>query len=268
MQLRNRFTVDVPLAQAWPVLRDLEQVAPHVPGAELESVNGDELRGTLRVKVGSVAAKYEGNVTLGERDDDAHTLLIKGIGRDAGGRGNGVASLSVSASDEGSATAVDLTLELTLTGKFSRLAAEVMSGAADELLEEFTASLAGALPEPASTPAPEPAHAPEPEPEPAPEPAPAPAPTSSPLPPPAPVLVPKPEIVAESQPEPEPVPALVPAPTADGEAPASTSPSWARDLSTPTPAAPRATNQLAALLAALGVAGLFLAWLARRRRRS
>jgi uncharacterized protein len=41
MELEHSFTVPVPVDQAWEVLLDVEQVAPCMPGATLDSVDGD-----------------------------------------------------------------------------------------------------------------------------------------------------------------------------------------------------------------------------------
>jgi carbon monoxide dehydrogenase subunit G len=41
MDLEHSFTVPVPADQAWEVLLDVERVAPCMPGATLDSVDGD-----------------------------------------------------------------------------------------------------------------------------------------------------------------------------------------------------------------------------------
>ena len=52
MELEHEFTVPVPVDQAWPVLLDVERIAPCLPGATLDSVDGDEFTGRLKVKSG------------------------------------------------------------------------------------------------------------------------------------------------------------------------------------------------------------------------
>jgi carbon monoxide dehydrogenase subunit G len=44
MELEHSFTVPVPVDQAWDVLLDVERVAPCMPGATLDSVDGDEIK--------------------------------------------------------------------------------------------------------------------------------------------------------------------------------------------------------------------------------
>ena len=42
MELEHSFSVPVPVERAWDVLLDVERVAPCMPGATLDSVDGDD----------------------------------------------------------------------------------------------------------------------------------------------------------------------------------------------------------------------------------
>ena len=70
MKLENTFTVPVPVAEAWRTLLDVEQIAPCLPGATVESVQGDEVIGRVKVKLGPIALTYRGMVTFVERDEE------------------------------------------------------------------------------------------------------------------------------------------------------------------------------------------------------
>ena len=54
MQLENSFTVPVPVDEAWRVLLDIERIAPCMPGAALDSVDGDDFTGRVKVKLGPI----------------------------------------------------------------------------------------------------------------------------------------------------------------------------------------------------------------------
>src|SRR5271170_973539 len=73
MELQHEFRVSVPVEQAWAVLTDLERVAPCMPGAQLQEVEGDEYRGIVRVKVGPITTQYKGVARFLERDEEHHT---------------------------------------------------------------------------------------------------------------------------------------------------------------------------------------------------
>ena len=52
MELTNEFRVDRPVDETWNVLTDVERIAPALPGAQLQEIEGDEYRGIVKVKVG------------------------------------------------------------------------------------------------------------------------------------------------------------------------------------------------------------------------
>jgi carbon monoxide dehydrogenase subunit G len=54
MELDNSFTVPVPPETAWDVLLDVERIAPCMPGATVDSFDGDVVTGGVKVKVGPV----------------------------------------------------------------------------------------------------------------------------------------------------------------------------------------------------------------------
>ena len=65
MQLEHSFTVPVGVEQAWEVLLDIERIAPCMPGAAIDTVDGDDFTGTVKVKLGPIAlALVKRNVAL------------------------------------------------------------------------------------------------------------------------------------------------------------------------------------------------------------
>jgi carbon monoxide dehydrogenase subunit G len=94
MELKNEFHVSVPIDVAWAVLTDLERVAPCMPGAELQEVEGDEYRGIVKVKVGPITAQYKGSARFVEKDDDQHRAVLLAEGRDTRGQGNASATVT------------------------------------------------------------------------------------------------------------------------------------------------------------------------------
>ncbi len=68
MQLEHAFTVPVGIEQAWDVLLDIERVAPCMPGAAIESVEGDDFTGSVKVKLGPVGLTYKGKASFTEKD--------------------------------------------------------------------------------------------------------------------------------------------------------------------------------------------------------
>ena len=69
MELTNEFRVERSVDETWAVLTDVERIAPALPGAQLQEIEGDEYRGIVKVKVGPITAQYKGKATFVEKDD-------------------------------------------------------------------------------------------------------------------------------------------------------------------------------------------------------
>ncbi|HVF74145.1 MAG TPA: SRPBCC family protein [Acidimicrobiales bacterium] len=141
MELTNEFRVGVPVDQAWAVLTDVERIAPCLPGAELQEVEGDEYRGVVKVKVGPITAQYKGKATFVERDDAAHRAVLRAEGRDTRGAGNANATITATLVDEGDATLVQVVTDLTVTGKVAQFGRGVLADVSAKLLDQFVESL-------------------------------------------------------------------------------------------------------------------------------
>src|ERR1700678_3044335 len=126
MDLKNEIRVSVPIDVAWAVLTDLERVAPCMPGAELQEVEGDEYRGAVKVKVGPISAQYKGSVRFVEKDDSEHRAVLLAGGRDTRGPGRAAATFTAVATSDDSRTNVSLVTELTITGKVAQFGRSVM----------------------------------------------------------------------------------------------------------------------------------------------
>ena len=94
MELNNDFEVNAPVEKAWAVLTDVEKIAPCLPGAQLQEVEGDEYRGIVKVKVGPITAQYKGAATFVEKYDTNHRAVLKADGRDTRGAGNASALIT------------------------------------------------------------------------------------------------------------------------------------------------------------------------------
>jgi carbon monoxide dehydrogenase subunit G len=156
VELQHSFSVPVGVDQAWAVLVDIEQVAPCMPGAALDTVDGDEFTGSVKVRLGPIGLTYKGKARFVEKDEVAHRAVIDAQGKDA--RGNGTASATVTATlhpqDDG--TLVEVNTDLAITGKPAQFGRGVMADVGNKLIGQFADCLAGKLAnadEPAAGPA-------------------------------------------------------------------------------------------------------------------
>ena len=165
MELTNEFTVAVPPSDAWAVLTDVERIAPCMPGAELQEVQGDEYRGIVKVKVGPITAQYKGKAVFVERDESGGKVVLRAEGRDTRGQGNANATITATLVPDGSGTKVTVSTDLAVTGKVAQFGRGVMADVSAKLLGQFVDCLennvlgAPATGEAAAAPAPAPAPA-------------------------------------------------------------------------------------------------------------
>jgi uncharacterized protein len=137
MELTNEFHVSVPIDVAWAVLTDLERVAPCMPGAELQEVEGDEYRGIVKVKVGPISAQYKGTARFIEKDDAHHQAVLLAEGRDTRGQGNASATVTARAVSDNDGTTVSIVTDLSITGKVAQFGRSVMGDVSAKMLGEF-----------------------------------------------------------------------------------------------------------------------------------
>jgi carbon monoxide dehydrogenase subunit G len=143
IELDNSFTVPVPPEQAWDVLLDVERIAPCMPGASVTSVEGDEIAGQVKVKLGPLSLSYKGTAKFTEKDPASHTLAIEATGKET--RGAGTASATVHASlkpaDAEGQTTVSIHTSLNVTGRPAQFGRSLLPEVSGRLIDQFAANL-------------------------------------------------------------------------------------------------------------------------------
>jgi carbon monoxide dehydrogenase subunit G len=142
MELNHEFTVHRPIEETWRVLTDVERIAPCLPGAQLQEVEGDVFRGVVKVKVGPIQAQFKGQASFVEQDDQRHHAVLKAEGRDTGGKGN--ASALITAHLEAvspTVTTCTVLTDLSITGKVAQFGRGALADVSDKLLAQFSNNL-------------------------------------------------------------------------------------------------------------------------------
>jgi carbon monoxide dehydrogenase subunit G len=130
MLIENQFTVAVPA----------ERVAPCMPGAELTDVVDDRnWKGTVHAKFGPVSMSFAGTVTMQERDDVAHRLVLKAKGMEQKGKGAADASVTswLEPADESGRTTVKMQADITLTGAAAQMSRGLLPEISKKLTQQF-----------------------------------------------------------------------------------------------------------------------------------
>jgi carbon monoxide dehydrogenase subunit G len=143
IELDNEFTVPVPPEQAWDVLLDVERIAPCMPGASVTSVDGEEVAGQVKVKLGPLSLSYKGTAKFTEKDEETRTIAIEASGKET--RGAGTASANVQASlkpaDAAGSTLVSIHTSLNVTGRPAQFGRSLLPEVSGKLIAQFATNL-------------------------------------------------------------------------------------------------------------------------------
>jgi uncharacterized protein len=145
MKIDNEFTVSVPIAQAWEVLSDMNQVVPLMPGAQLVGQEGDDFLGKVKVKVGPVTSEFSGKAHFVERDEAQHRAVVDGRGKDTRGSGNAAAVVVLQLHEAGEHTRVSVETDLKIVGKLAQFGSSMLQQVSEKLLGQFVDALEAKL---------------------------------------------------------------------------------------------------------------------------
>lgn len=144
MEFDNSFEVPLPPAQAWPVLMNIQGIAPCMPGAQLtEVVNDKTYKGNIAVRLGPVALTFAGIVKFEEINDANHTARVKAQGNDAKGRGSAQAAATFRLEPAATGSKVLVHTDLTLSGAVAQYGRGVgmIQATASALMTQFANNL-------------------------------------------------------------------------------------------------------------------------------
>jgi uncharacterized protein len=147
VELEHEFTVPVPVARAWEVLLDVERIAPCMPGAVVDSVDGDSFTGQVKVKVGPITVAYAGKASFLEKDADTHRAVVEAKGRETRGSGTAAATVTASMAEQGESTRVTVVTDLAITGKPAQFGRGVLNDVGSKLIGQFADCVASTITE-------------------------------------------------------------------------------------------------------------------------
>ncbi|HEY7242983.1 MAG TPA: 2Fe-2S iron-sulfur cluster-binding protein [Xanthobacteraceae bacterium] len=142
-RFEESFVARRPPAEVWRMLADVPVVAACLPGAALTEHDARNAKGSMRVKLGPIAAAFAGSASI-ERDEPAMRGVIRGAGQDqrSGSRTRGEVTYALFPENEGRETRVSIVVEYSLQGmlaQFSRTA--LVQDLGRRLIAEFAGNL-------------------------------------------------------------------------------------------------------------------------------
>jgi carbon monoxide dehydrogenase subunit G len=161
MEIEKSFELAYAPERVWDAFADVYLVAECLPGAAiLARLDEHHYKGRFSVKLGPLAAAFDGEVTIERRPDDrSGTVAGKGVDSRSSSRASGTMRYRVVAAETPGRSRVDVVCELTLAGalaQFGKAAVirEVANRITAEFVKNFDARLAASAPQPAAAPSP------------------------------------------------------------------------------------------------------------------
>lgn len=136
MEFSGEYRIPAARQKVWDALNDPAVLQQSIPGCEsLEKVSDNELKATVRMKIGPVSARFAGKVTLSDIDPpNGYRISGEGQGGAAGfAKGGAVVKLA----DAGAETMLNYTADAQVGGKIAQIGARLIDGAAKKLADEF-----------------------------------------------------------------------------------------------------------------------------------
>lgn len=165
MKIEKAFDLPHPRELVWSKLNDIQFVARCLPGASIvEDRGGNNYKGRMAVKVGPMAASFDGDIAIDSHRED-WTAVVSGKGADTRSSSRASGSMTYTLKDGGApnSTRVEVVSDINLAGplaQFSKggIIQEIANRITAEFIKNFEARLAtAAAPDQSSAPSAAPA---------------------------------------------------------------------------------------------------------------
>lgn len=138
MEMQSSRTLAVSQQQAWEALNDPGVLKLCIPGCDrVEATGENQYALGMAVKVGPVAARFNGKIQLEEvLPPNSYTLVFEGQGG-AAGFGKGHAKVNLAPATEGAGCELSYTAHAQVGGKIAQVGQRLVDGVAKSMAEDF-----------------------------------------------------------------------------------------------------------------------------------
>jgi len=139
----NTARIPAPRERVWDFMQDLKSVGQCVPGVEnMEAPGENRYHGAMRIKVGPIVLKLEGELALEERDASTATTRMRAEAADKRVGGSVQARVTMQATEVSLCeTELMVRTEAVVLGRLGEFGQPVMSKKADQIMAEFAANV-------------------------------------------------------------------------------------------------------------------------------
>jgi uncharacterized protein len=142
MLIENSFDVPAPIDYVWNYMLDVEKVVVCMPGAQLtETVDDSNYKGKITIKLGPVSLSFNGKVSIEERDESAHRVVMKGSGMEQRGKGAASATITSTLEEGPTGTLVKVVQDIKVQGQAAQFSRGMMQDVSSKLTKQFAECL-------------------------------------------------------------------------------------------------------------------------------
>ena len=136
MEMQGSRALAVTQEQAWSALNDADVLKASIPGCDkVESTGNNQYVVAVAVKVGPVAAKFAGKITLTDvKPPESYTLGFDGQG---GAAGFGKGQAQVQLTPQGTGCELSYSVRAQVGGKIAQMGQRLIDGVARSMAEDF-----------------------------------------------------------------------------------------------------------------------------------
>jgi carbon monoxide dehydrogenase subunit G len=136
MEMKGEQLIVASQADTWAALNDPEILKACIPGCEsIERVTDSEYAVQMTARVGPVAAKFKGKLTLSDlKPPQSYSIAFEGQG---GVAGFGKGGAQVQLASEGEATRLSYQVKASVGGKLAQIGSRLVDAAARKLADDF-----------------------------------------------------------------------------------------------------------------------------------
>ncbi|SOE17963.1 hypothetical protein SAMN05877838_2871 [Hoeflea halophila] len=136
MEMNGEERIAAPRQLVWEALNDPDVLRECIPGCQtLEKTSDTEMSATVKIKIGPVAAKFTGDVTL-ENINAPESYTISGEGK-GGIAGFAKGGADVNLVEEGAETVLTYAVNAQVGGKIAQLGSRLIDSTSKKLAGQF-----------------------------------------------------------------------------------------------------------------------------------
>jgi carbon monoxide dehydrogenase subunit G len=142
MRFENEIEVATPPRELFAFLTDVERVAPCLPGASIDGREGDDWRGSMKVKVGPITGTYKGTMRFLEQDEEALRAVMSARAAEVDGQGDAEARITTQIEPAGDdSSRVRMETDLQMRGRVAQFGRGAMEKISQRMFDEFARNL-------------------------------------------------------------------------------------------------------------------------------